>query len=174
MSLFIIIVRQTLSQTFHAVSIKLLDFFRSFSLQFFNLFQALSNMVDRNWVIFTHWDFSLYIWISFNRNLIKIMPFEVRIFIIDYFVIIDLLLIFAYTVIILYLFKPIFRSWIDTDEYKKIHLEDWSCLLFFYILISNVNSPDWSSGESNQNSTIGITDSVHSTDEQCCGTVTIF
>ena len=70
-----IFMKQNLKWFFQSVSIKLSDFFFRSVYSSLNLFQALSKMVDRNWVIFTHWDFSFH-WISFNQNSIKIMPLQ--------------------------------------------------------------------------------------------------
>ena len=126
---YFIIMKQTLSQLSRAVSIKLLDFFLSFSSLFFKFDSSLKQAVNRNWVYLRFkLQFSFdYFEPELNRSHVFIIE---RLFLIISWdiVIIEILNILPVLLLIQATFAG---SWIVADVHKKIQLEDWRFVYVF-------------------------------------------
>ena len=85
---------KALIQFFHSVSIKLLDFFLSFNSLFFEFTSSLKQNSWPELSLFHASRLQLFIWISFEPELNQIHAFTTERFILNFFVITDLLLIF--------------------------------------------------------------------------------
>ena len=126
--------KQNLKWFFQSVSIKLLDFFLSFSLQFFKF---VSSLKQNGWPELSYFHtlrFQLFIWISCNRNSIKIMPLQQE----HLFSIISWYLIYYWYLNTSLLFCTYSSPFLGLESprmydrcIKKIQLEDGSCVYVF-------------------------------------------